>query len=212
MKLSKEKEKRREQVAKYVAKQEAAAEKQAKKEKKAAELLKAQDKKSKAGYVTASTAAVLSPKKIKEINDMDIKSIGETLMEFENKTGKKGSAVYGDWLGRQYYSSLINGKIKKPDKRVALGLAIAFSLKGQEFIDFVADLGYSFPKERRDYVIKCFIESSDYDTRSFGSAKGTPAEIDRMRYLQTMNNIDELDEMIHDYDKKCVLICGKSRD
>lgn len=197
--LSKDKEKRKEQVANYVAKMEEKLNKEKEKQAKAAAVLK-KPSSTKSGYVVASTAAQLTKQEEEEIRKTKIPTIGDILVSYETKSGKSGSAVYGFWLGRQYYSSLMNGKIKRPDKRIALGLAIAFNLKGAEFVKFVASLGYSFPSDKRDLIVNLFIESNRYNTRSCD---------DKLKAEQTNGNIDELDEMIMGFDEDLGLISGK---
>lgn len=206
--LSKDKEKRNQQVANYVAKMEEKAKKDKEKEKKAKAVLK-DSKARKQGYVTASTAAVLDPETMGDLEILEIPTISDILVKYENKTGKKGPAVYGFWLGRQYYSSLLSGKIKKPDKRVAIGLAIAFNLKGKELEAFISDFGYSFPKDKRDYIVEIFVQSNYYDTRIYKDAEKTKTVNDRLRTEQTNRNIDELNEMIYSYDEELGLLYGK---
>ena len=209
IRLSEDSKKRNKQLEKWIAKKEAIAKKDKEKvKKKADEKRKKQsalDKMSRSGnFVIANTASTL----IEEVEEYvkkhykGMKNISDLLMFYEEKSGKASPQVYADWMTRQHYFSLLNEKIKKPDKRIALGLAIAFNLKDNEFSEFVEMFGYSFPTDKRDYVVLAFINSSYYNTRTFSEKKYSKQEILDAQYSQTNYNINAVNSVISSYDPK----------
>jgi|GEM_PF-4333616 len=203
-----------EKLTAWVNKQEAKYLKKIKKENDKKKKLSSISKKQvKGDYVIANTAATVNmgvKDYVKSNSNKKFENIGDMIMFYEGKSGKTGPAVYADWMTKQYYYSIVNGKIKRPDKKVAIGLAIAFGLKAAEMKSFVENFGYSFPNEKRDLVVEYFCLFGDYDTKRI--EKGTQQEVDRAKGRQTMSNISALDDLIYTFDKNMDLIGSKKEN
>ncbi len=86
------------------------------------------------------------------------------LQQLINKKGMKNSEVYATAnITKQYFSKLINGKVK-PSKEKVIALAIGLHLNMDETKDILKVAGYAFsPYSQTDIVVKYFINNKDYN-------------------------------------------------
>lgn len=86
------------------------------------------------------------------------------LQQLINKKGMKNSEVYATAnITKQYFSKLINGKVK-PSKEKVIALAIGLHLNMDETKDILKIAGYALsPYSQTDTVVKYFINNKDYN-------------------------------------------------
>ncbi len=109
---------------------------------------------------------------IKEINEDELeealkgiyhKSFEKYLQDLIHQKGLKNSEVYTSAnLSKQYFSKLLNGKVK-PSKEKLLALAIGLHLNLDETSDFLKLAGYALsPISQTDMIVEYFIIHKDY--------------------------------------------------
>lgn len=95
---------------------------------------------------------------------MYTKSFEKYLQQLINKKGMKNSEVYAAAnISKQYFSKLLNGKVK-PSKGKVLSLAIGLRLNIDETVDLLKVAGYALsPVSQTDVVVEYFIQHQDYN-------------------------------------------------
>ena len=98
------------------------------------------------------------------LKDIYTDSFEKHLRQLINKKGLKNSEVYAAAnINKQYFSKLLNGKVK-PSKEKVLALAVGLHLNMDETIDFLGLAGYALsPISQTDAVVRYFIEHENYN-------------------------------------------------
>lgn len=114
--------------------------------------------------VTSVSKKIKSMSLEERLKRMHTKSFEKYLQQLINKKGMKNSEVYAAAnISKQYFSKLLNGKVK-PSKGKVLSLAIGLRLNIDETVDFLQVAGYALsPVSQTDVVVEYFIQHQDYN-------------------------------------------------
>ena len=101
---------------------------------------------------------------LKELQDGHVQTFVNILCQYMNEKNLRSADVWQNSnISKSTFSKLLCQKDPKPQKETVLALCIGLQLNVVEARKFMSAAGYTFSSSnRRDLVVKCFIENSYY--------------------------------------------------